>query len=123
LGSALLTSVGVAGPALARIIGNVLATSYESGYPDAIGDAVLFDRLTRLGDARLPAPALVLEGEGPMYRGRSASLTAAGRAFLEGKNNFVEANGIDEHVAGVHLDSKAGRVWFRSGETLERAHR
>lgn len=120
---ALLESVGVAGPSMARTIGHVIATSYDSHYPDAIGDMVLFERLLHLGDPRLPTPAVRLEGEGPMYRCRTVALTDAGRDFLEGRRNFVEENGIDEWVAGVHLSSKAGRVWFRAGETLERADR
>jgi hypothetical protein len=43
---------------------------------------------------------------------------AAGETFLEGSKNFTEANGIDEWVAGVHLDSRAAGIWFRHGETL-----
>ena len=56
------------------------------------------------------------------YRGCKVRLTAAGEAFLKGRKNFVEVNGIDEWVAGVHLDSGTGDVWFRDGETLVAAN-
>jgi hypothetical protein len=59
-----------------------------------------------------------MEGSGKSFGGTRIRLTQAGEAFLSGRSNFVEVNGIDEWVAGVHLDSKAGNVWFRDGETL-----
>jgi hypothetical protein len=50
-------------------------------------------------------------------------LTPLGEAVLAGGQNLVELNGIDDWVAGIHLDSAAGRVWYRSGDplALERA--
>ena len=50
---------------------------------------------------------------------RRWTITDAGRAVLNGEANAVALNGIDDWVAGVHLDSKAGRVWFhRDGELV-----
>jgi hypothetical protein len=40
-------------------------------------------------------------------------LTEAGRNVLDSRANFVEMNGIDDWVGGIHLDSSAGRVWFQ----------
>jgi hypothetical protein len=59
-----------------------------------------------------------MEGDLSSYRGCEVRLTSAGEAFLEGNKNFVEVNGIDEWVAGVHLNSRTREVWFRNGETL-----
>ena len=38
--------------------------------------------------------------------------------MLAGRRNFVELNGVDDWVGGVHLDSRTGVVWFRRGEEL-----
>jgi hypothetical protein len=115
----LLRATAAAGPVVVRVIGTVLARSYDVNYQDSPGDWTLFDRLRRLGDARRAEPALRLEpGEPGAYRGWAAHLTKAGEAFLRGERNFVEINGIDEWVAGVHLDSRAGQVWYRDGATI-----
>jgi hypothetical protein len=44
-----------------------------------------------------------------------------GQRIVEGKANFVDANGIDDWVFGVHLESAADRVWFhRDGDLVRR---
>ena len=45
----------------------------------------------------------------------------AGDDLLAGRGHFVAWNGIDDHVAGVHLRSAVDDVWYRSGETLSRS--
>lgn len=44
------------------------------------------------------------------------------QAILAGEGNAVEWNGIDDWVAGVHLDSRTGRVRFHTEQTLVAAH-
>jgi hypothetical protein len=61
---------------------------------------------------------LTLSGDTTRLRGTEVRLTQHGEAILAGKGNAVEWNGIDEWVGGVHLDSRYGRVWFQTGETL-----
>ena len=90
----------------------------RTNYPDGVGDLYLFARMRQLADRQLVEPALVMEGDMSSYRGCEVQLAAAGEAFQEGRRNFVEVNGIDEWVAGVHLDSRTGDVWFRDGEAL-----
>jgi Domain of unknown function (DUF1835) len=115
----LLKHTRSSGPVARRIVGNTLSAAYDVNYPESVGDFYLFDRLRRLGDAGLPQPAVQLEaGEQPSFWGWQVRLTDAGERFLQAQQNFVELNGIDEWVAGVHLDSRAGRVWFREGTTL-----
>jgi hypothetical protein len=100
------------------VIAHTLIDSYQTDYPDTVGDVYLFGRLRQLADRRLAQPAVVMEGDLSSYRGCEVRLTAAGEAFLEGSKNFVEVNGIDEWVAGVHLDSRTHEVWFRNKGTL-----
>jgi hypothetical protein len=52
-------------------------------------------------------------------RQRSASIvTDAGARALAGKANFVDLNGIDDWIGGVHLESSKGSVWFRRGDIV-----
>ena len=91
--------------------------------PDWPGDVYLYSRLQRLGAPGLRNSAGFLQ----RYRTdqcakRRVTITDAGRAVLNGEANAVALNGIDDWVAGVHLDSKAGRVWFRrDGELVPAA--
>jgi hypothetical protein len=98
------------GTKAARIIGNVLGEL--SAGVDHCGDDWLFRRLLRLGAPSLAHPPIDLTGSTSAYRFVSARLTPFGERVLAGEANFVDANGIDDWVAGVHLQSEAGRVWF-----------
>ena len=100
------------------VLAHTLTDSYATDYPDNISDVYLFGRLRQLADRYLVQPSLVMEGNLSSYGGCEVRLTPAGEAFLEGSKNFVEVNGIDEWVAGIHLDSRINQVWFRNGETL-----
>ena len=93
----------------AQLVGRVLRGNEE--WLDPVGDRALLARLRRLADARLPEPALRLT-DGVL------ALTRFGEDVLAGTRSFVEHNGVDEWIAGVHLDAAAGRVWLRDGATL-----
>ena len=71
-----------------------------------------FLRLRRLADPALPRPAVTLSGERTSICGTEVRLTSDGEQFLMGQSNFVELNGIDDWVCGVHLDSRVGHVWY-----------
>jgi Domain of unknown function (DUF1835) len=116
----LLRNVRDHGPRASMIIANTLVGSYESEYPDSVGDLYLFDRLRGLADPGLAHPAAVMTGDVSSFGGCEVRLSQAGGAFLDGSLNFVAANGIDDWVAGVHLDSTVDAVWFRDGKTLIR---
>jgi len=121
----LLRNVRRVQPSCTMVIGQTLADSYDSfwagrGGRDQVGDAWLFDRILKLADPKLREPAIEITGSRSIYRKTKVRLTAFGQAILDGKANFVDANGIDEWVFGVHLQSAAGRVWFHRGGELVR---
>ena len=60
----------------------------------------------------------MLSGDTESLRGTEVRLTNHGEALLAGQGNAVEWNGIDDWVAGVHLDSTRHRVWFHNDHTL-----
>ncbi len=104
-------------PKAARIIGEVLGEIYAAaragtGGLDLCGDVWLFQRILRLGDPSLREPAIEIAGSRTQYRDTTLRLTPFGERLLDGKANFVDVNGIDDWVAGVHLQSETGRVWF-----------
>jgi hypothetical protein len=92
-----------------QLVGRALRGNEE--WLDPVGDLFLHARLARLADARLARPALQA-GNGVL------APTRFGEDVLAGTQNFVEHNGIDEWIAGVHLHAASGRVWFREGATL-----
>jgi len=96
----------------AQLVGRALRGN--EGWLDPVGDLALHARLRHLADPALPQPALRLHGE-------DLVLTSFGDEVLRGEKNFVEHNGIDTWVAGVHLDAAAGTVCFREGGGLVRA--
>lgn len=104
------------GPSVAKVIGYTL--THDMGYPDCVGDGYLFARLRHLADSNLPHPFLSLTGSGISIRGSEVMLTHDGAKALAGKANFVELNGVDEWIGGVHLESRQGSLWFRRDDTL-----
>lgn len=84
---------------------------------DAVGDIYLSDRLRRLASLTIPQPVLTLEDPSADLKG-SVRLTGSGRDVLGYRAHFVEMNGIDEWVGGIHLQSAAERVWYHSKGTL-----
>lgn len=100
----------------ARIVGNALGFDHQ--YPDWPGDIYLFERLKRLGDHRLSHPLVTIFGTGASMRHTEVVITETGQGVLEGEANFVDLNGIDDWVGGVHLSSRDGALWFYDGQTL-----
>jgi hypothetical protein len=114
----LLTYVRNVGPKASRVVGYTMA--HDMDFPAWMADNYLFQRLRRLGDGAVPRPLLTLSGDTTTLRGTEVRLTQHGDAILAGGGNAVEWNGIDDWVAGVHLDSRNGRVWFHNEQTLVR---
>ena len=104
------------GPKVTSVIAHTMTSNAE--HLDPVGDLYLLARLRDLADPHLPHPALDLTGDPRSIRGCAVGVTAAGEDMLAGRRNFVELNGVDDWVGGVHLDSRTGVVWFRRGEEL-----
>ena len=103
----------------ARIVGMAMAPAeYLEVHLDFTGDGILFDNLLALGSPKSPQPTLELRGDTRKMRSCEARITPFGEACLRGECNNILINGIDEWVAGVHLNSQAGQVWFRDGNQL-----
>ncbi len=107
-------------PNTVRTVAQVLGTSHKhgTGYPDFVGDVLLFDRLKSMGDPALTEPLVELTGEPAAMRSTQVALTEAGAAVIDGKASAIELNGIDEQIGGVKLSSQDGAVWLFDGETL-----
>lgn len=114
----LLQYVRDEGPKATRAIGYTMG--HDMDFPEWMGDSYLFQRLHHLGNSALPRPLLTLSGDTKQMRGTEVRLTRHGEAILAGRGNAVEWNGIDDWVGGVHLDSRNGRVWYHSEQTLIR---
>jgi hypothetical protein len=99
-----------------RVIGDTMAHDFYRA--DRVGDLYLFARLRRMGAADLAHPLLSLNSSTAPMRDTTVELTATGRAVLNGEINAVHINGIDDWIAGVHLDSGADRVWFNRDGAL-----
>jgi hypothetical protein len=104
------------GPKVTNVIAHTMRSNAE--HLDPVGDVYLLARLRGLADAHIPHPLLDLTGDLRSLGGCAVRVTAAGEDVLAGRNNFVELNGVDDWVGGVHLDSRTGVVWFRRGEEL-----
>ena len=115
----LLVSTKTDGPTVARVIASAMKAFFFE-QDECVGDNWLFWRLRRLADPKLPHPAVTLTGQRTTMRGTEASLTAEGERVLNGELNFVKLNGIDDWVGGVHLDSRAGDVWFNNDQMIVR---
>jgi len=85
----------------------------EAAY--GIGDSQLWCALKRLGDARDPLIKIsgIADRQSGMksnrYHDASIELTETGRAVLAGERDFIDANGINLWLGGVHLVD--GLVW------------
>jgi hypothetical protein len=113
----LLASTRDHGPAVTKVVGWAMREFEED---DSAGDVWLFWRLRRLADPTLPYPALTMTGTLTTMRGTEARLTPVGEQIAKGELNFVQLNGIEDWIGGVHLDSRGGNVWFHRNETIVR---
>jgi hypothetical protein len=121
----ILRNVRKVGPKAGHVIGDVLIDAFDElragiGGRDMVGDGWLFDRMVRLADPKLQEPLLEMTGSRVEYRDTEVRLTPFGQRVLDGQANVVDANGIDDWVFGVHLQSAAGRVWFHQDGALIR---
>ena len=92
-----------------------------------LGDSQFWNELKRLGKAR--HPLITTAGPENPERGRKSNrfleasfeLTEAGRAVLAGERDFIELNGIDLWLGGVHLaDGAAMWRWDEQNGRLVR---
>jgi Domain of unknown function (DUF1835) len=115
----LLASTRDVGPTAARVVASSMKAFFVEEN-ECVGDNWLFWRLRGLADPTLPHPAVALTGERTTIRGTEAHLTPEGEQFLKAELNFVELNGIEDWVGGVHLDSRVGDVWFHQDKKILR---
>jgi hypothetical protein len=114
----LLEDVRKHGPHGARVIGHALVKNFQDA--DLVGDWYLFGRMLRLGDTGLPARLLEMTGNTSQMRATEVRLTPFGADVLDGKAANYPVNPIDEDVAGVHLSSASGPLWFNDNGRLVR---
>ena len=88
-----------------------------------MGDAQLFAWLKGFGEPSLPQPLVSLTGNQADMRETEVHLTDIGERVLAGELNSVRLNGIDDWVAGIHLESTADRVWFQRNGIIVADHR
>ena len=77
-----------------------------------LGDSQFWNELKRLAEER--EPLITMSGDEAQSNGfhhASFELTATGRDVLHGKRDFIELNGIDLWLGGVHLDGAV--LWRR----------
>lgn len=83
------------------------------------GDDWLFHRLRRMADSGLAWPLLEMTGDGQSTRHSLTRLTDAGIDVLNGEDNAIVLNGIEDRIGGVRLDLDRDRLWFYDGDTLK----
>jgi hypothetical protein len=90
---------------------------FAQSHPDyGLGDAQFWNELRHLGEAKEPVIAIAgLDEPGRAFKSNryyeaSFELTEAGRKVLAGERDFVEINGIDLWLGGVHL-LKSEPLW------------
>lgn len=110
-------------PNTARAIGETLGHDMCLGEDnihelDTVGDIYLFNRLKNMAKNHLNKPLLSLSIMDASLRDTTVEVTDFGLEVLDGKHNVVQVNGIDDWVAGVHLDASTGETWFRQGDEL-----
>jgi len=112
----LLENCRVHGPSTVRVIAHTM--SHDMPYPDSPGDFYLFDRLKRLGEGNLLHPLVRLTGDTSAIRFCETTLTAVGERVLNGDENAIALNGVDDWIGGVHLNSREGTLWLHDGGRL-----
>jgi hypothetical protein len=97
-------------PDVLRTIADTMTKDWND--PDLVGDWVLFGRIHRMADKRLPKPLLKLNDPELNMRDTTLEVTPFGNKVLEGRASNHPTNPIDDWAAGVRLLSSDGRVWF-----------
>jgi len=76
-----------------------------------LGDSQFWNELKRLAEVGTPLITISgVDAQSKEYYQASLDLTITGREVLEGKRDFVELNGIDLWLGGVHMVDE-GAVW------------
>jgi Domain of unknown function (DUF1835) len=99
---------------------NSVPEEYVFGSLDRLADANEVAIWVGTGLAEQLALAWMPQFLRAIGRRPEAHLTPEGEQFLRGELNFVELNGIDDWVGGVHLDSRTGDVWFNQDRKIVR---
>lgn len=95
------------------------ATEFKSLFPQfwkvepvyGLGDSQFWNELKRLAEARDPLITISRpDTNSKKYHHASFDLTATGREVLAGNRDFVDLNGIDLWLGGVHM-LDGGSVW------------
>lgn len=73
-----------------------------------------------LADPALNQPLLSRTTMEAIWLPSSFELTKFGRRVLAGEANYTRANGIDGWIGGMHLSTKDGQMWWRSGDVIVR---
>jgi hypothetical protein len=105
-----------AGPLKAGALFTAIQRAEERPF---MGDWSFWDMLRAMASARVPLVRLDGDESGTMAR-RTVEITSAGRSVLDGRDDAVALNGIDEWRGGVHLlgiDRSPWR-WDARAETL-----
>jgi hypothetical protein len=74
-----------------------------------MGDTAYWQLLEGLAAAKHPAIQLAKQGDNPINW--QVNLTETGRQLLADKADWIELNGIDCWLGGIHLDSQSGSVY------------
>jgi hypothetical protein len=82
-----------------------------------LGDTFAFRTIRRLAEGRTPLLEL---GDAPVNGKTRIGITESGRAVLGGEADYVELNGLDRWIGGVHLDGHAGWRWDEGLERIVR---
>lgn len=80
---------------------------------DMIDDITLFNMLRRMAQPYRARALVEFRGDGAFMQNCEIGLTPFGQSCRDGTANALEANGIDHWIAGSHLSSVEGRLWFR----------
>lgn len=116
----LLRYVKEQGPEAQKIIGFTMGHDmFDQGSPhmlDVVGDGYLFNRLMSM--SRWEFPLVKANAQDKSMKDTKVELTQIGVQILEGEQNNIELNGIDDWVGGIRISSKSGKLWWREGKKL-----
>ena len=117
---ALLSYVTSSRRKAARIIGGAMCHDKDdkNEWADRVGDLSLFSWLKDLARPTLAQPLIEMSSMDFGMRETEVNILQFGVDVKEGRENKVKANGINDWVGGVHLESSSGGTWFRKNETL-----